>query len=297
MISGNLKQFTIQSSVTTNDIFVSPELNDNLMGSVRSKVSLTLTRKERQTTTMSSPINSVSTGNLVYMYTDLLSDTEQVGLRRPSISKNSLQTQSSESSDSSSKERRRSLVSMWGHQGRSASSSSSSEATEEQHDNVRQIQKPMLNKPAKNFILPLSIGYLGKNIQKSENFNLVNEATRLRKEMTDEIHNYKDMISSETLEKFTLLTRLIRQMDSQQINEVYSNYKEDSHSESYAQTSWEITRDAVTQAGTGPALLTIKAWIKEKILRGFEAAQVISIIPKTARLPTPEYVAEFFVSI
>lgn len=56
-------------------------------------------------------------------------------------------------------------------------------------------------------------------------------------------------------------------------------------------------RDAVAQAGTGPALLTIKEWIQSKKVQGEEAAELLSVLPNSARFPNTEYMNAFFVSI
>lgn len=55
-------------------------------------------------------------------------------------------------------------------------------------------------------------------------------------------------------------------------------------------------RDAVAQAGTGPALLTLKEMIESKKVKSEEAAQLISILPNSARFPNSEYMNNFFVS-
>lgn len=55
-------------------------------------------------------------------------------------------------------------------------------------------------------------------------------------------------------------------------------------------------RDAVAQAGTGPALATIRDWIKEEKVKSEEAAELVAVLPFTARTPTPEYVDALFVS-
>nr|CAD7195680.1 unnamed protein product [Timema douglasi] len=53
-------------------------------------------------------------------------------------------------------------------------------------------------------------------------------------------------------------------------------------------------RDAVGEAGTGPALVTLKEWIMSKKVRGEDAAELVSSLPRAALTPTPEYLNEFF---
>ncbi|MDD9338889.1 MAG: hypothetical protein PV362_04370, partial [Providencia heimbachae] len=61
-------------------------------------------------------------------------------------------------------------------------------------------------------------------------------------------------------------------------------------------TTWKVYRDAVAQAGTGPAFKQIAKWIQSKKLKGEEAAEIISTLPRTVRTPTDEYLEQFFVS-
>lgn len=53
--------------------------------------------------------------------------------------------------------------------------------------------------------------------------------------------------------------------------------------------------DAVAQAGTGPALLTIKQWIMTKKIQGEEAAEILAALPNAAMFPNVEYMKTFFV--
>ena len=56
-------------------------------------------------------------------------------------------------------------------------------------------------------------------------------------------------------------------------------------------------RDAVVDAGTGPALVTIASWIKSKKVSGMEAAKLLSALPDTVKTPTNDYLDALFVSI
>jgi hypothetical protein len=56
-------------------------------------------------------------------------------------------------------------------------------------------------------------------------------------------------------------------------------------------------RDAVAEAGTLPALLTIHDWIRSSKIEGEEAAEVVAALPRSALLPTPEYLDAMSVSI
>lgn len=56
-------------------------------------------------------------------------------------------------------------------------------------------------------------------------------------------------------------------------------------------------RDAVAEAGTLPALVTIADWIRSNKIEGEEAAGVVGALPRTALTPTPEYLNALSVSI
>jgi hypothetical protein len=56
-------------------------------------------------------------------------------------------------------------------------------------------------------------------------------------------------------------------------------------------------RDAVAEAGTQPALLTIVDWIRSNKVAEEEAAQIVAALPRAALTPTPEYLRILFVSI
>jgi len=58
----------------------------------------------------------------------------------------------------------------------------------------------------------------------------------------------------------------------------------------------EAFRDSVAQAGTLPALSAIRDWIHKDIIRGNEAAEILSVLPRSALTPTPEYIELLFVS-
>jgi hypothetical protein len=105
------------------------------------------------------------------------------------------------------------------------------------------------------------------------------------------------------LEKFNILSRLIRIMDHSQAKEaaqqLYASKPQninDDHSEKVREQlqSWKAFRDATAQAGTGPAFTLIKEWIEEKKVQGEEAAELVASLAKTIRVPTEQLMMEFF---
>ncbi|XP_076628457.1 vitellogenin [Colletes latitarsis] len=276
VVSGNLKRFTIQSSVTSSRILVSPRFYDNQNGVVVSVMNLTLANINRVRSQLSGPSNPESTGNLVYVYADPFSDMEDRRNAKQTEALNSnMQTSDSASSDNSG----------------------SISSSEEQFWQP----KPTLEDPPQIPLLPNFIGYKGKFIDKSKNIDIEKLAKELIYQIANEVEDASNIPSQGTLEKFTLLNDLIRMMGRNKLmliaNDVFispNQLKSNDKSQAIKQNAWAVLRDAVTQAGTGPALLAIKHWIEKGDVTGLEAADIVSRIPKTARAPTAEYVKAFF---
>lgn len=228
--------------------------------------------------------NLESTGNLVYAYNNPFSESENRRERRPSISWNSAQVQSSESSSSSSQSSR----------GGSSSSSSSSE----EHDISNVQSKAALHLAPNVPLLPLFIGYKGKSIQMSEQVDVVSRALNLIDQIASELQ--LPVNPSATLEKYIMLKNLLRILNHEQYNQLEKlvlSQKGGSDSPIKYKNMWSTLRDAVTQAATGPALLTIVNWLKNQKVEGVEAARILSQIPKNVHVPTEDYLKTFFVSI
>lgn len=314
IISGNLKRFTIQSSMMTSQILINShykidksKFHNTYSGAVYSSMNLTLGRMNQISNSMPVSNNLISTGNLVYTYNNPFSSQRK--LRRPSVSQSSLAASSSENHNSNN----------------------SSEENHSDDDNFKSEErdyfqpKPKLDEAPESPLLPYFIGYEGMSILKSEENYTCEDmhfhnctrlgllANRLIRRISSRIRDV-DRITSfspaqindrylHTLELFTILVRLIRIMNVEQIAEVdkilFDVYKRiNTMSEKdfvlLNQSAWNIFSCAVANAGTGPALITIKTWIKIGKLKGIEAAKIISKIPKSALAPTTEYVAAFF---
>lgn len=293
VISGIPSRFTIQSSVTTNKISISSKIHDTYSGAVYSRINLTLSRISKISNSMPESKNSVSTGNLVYTYNKLFSSQREP--LRPSRRSSASESRSSNSSSEENRDNN--------------DNNDSSSNSSEERDYLQ--PKPKLDEAPEIPLLPYFIGYKGKSIQKSENnFSLV--ATQLVAWITKKIENFpSDVLEKPHLEIFEQhisLVRLIRTMNVRQISELenvvrqfYLNSNHDNFTpegwELYKQTAQDVLHGAVAHAGTGPALITIKNWIRRKDLQGKSAAQIIAQIPKAALTPTAEYIQAFFVSI
>lgn len=151
-------------------------------------------------------------------------------------------------------------------------------------------------------LLPLSIGYKGQSIQFAKQIKLVQVAQKLAQEIGADLQNPADIPNANTLSKFSILARVIRTMSAKQIEEAGRQLftpHADQHSTKSAerQAAWKAFRDACAEAGTGPAVAQVMAWVQDKNVQGEEAAQLISTLPKTIRTPTSEMMKAFYVSI
>lgn len=300
VISGDLKKFTIQSAVTTNLVFVKSERSTNaFIGTVSSKMNLTLVKMDQSSGQLipSSDGNLVSTGNLLYTYNNPLTEIEQGKHHQQTISRNSQEVASSESSSSSSEQHQ---GRNWRKQRGSSSSSSSSSSAVSSSEEFNHLQAlPSLNEAPKS-MTPLSLALQDQPNTK----NLVQEAQEQVREITNNLQQINSMQTQDTLERFTNLVNMLRQLSDTQIAEVEqgvvtnAGYDNESGEKSTAKhDAWTVIRDAVAQTGTGPGLLTIIRWVQSGKVQGHEAARIVSKIPKVARVPSENYVEAVFVSI
>lgn len=251
---------------------------------VVSKMNITLNEVKAVSEKIPAPSNPESAGNLVYNYNN---PSESSSSRRPNKLNRRLKSHSNENSDESS-------------------SDSSDSTDNEDEDNYLQ-PKPKLTDAPLNPMLSYFIGNQGNSIQTNGKVNAVRSVISVSREIGNDMKKPDSMFDENTLEKFTILTRLIRTMNAEQISEVQRDIYENQQSSNQLQkdneeknsrrNSWVAFRDAVAQAGTGPAMVNIKKWIKSKQLYGFEAEYVIDSMAKSTRTPTPEYMDAFFVSI
>ncbi|XP_076389432.1 vitellogenin [Megachile rotundata] len=231
VISGSLKDFVIQSAVSTSKTTITPSFNDAQNSTVLSKLSLTLEDMHEIKTPMPSPTKPKSTGYRI----------------------------SFETTPSS------------------------------------------LEDAPKHPVWPNIIDYGGKFIGHSREFNGLAAVGNLLGHISNELLKPNTIPEKKTLDKFTQLVNIIRNMNRNQIAEAENSLeispkklKWGDKADTIRQNRWSVFRDAVTQAGTGPALLTIKNWVENGELRSEEAAEMLSKIPATARQITAKYTEAFF---
>ncbi|XP_001607396.1 vitellogenin [Nasonia vitripennis] len=285
IISGNLRKYTIQSSVTTNKVVHHADnQEENQQGMVASRMNLTLHKVEDMSEPMESPVNPQSTGNLVYNYN---SPIDSISARRPN--KYNQKGRSDEKNKNSDE---------------SDSESDSDGSVFDNNDDSYLQPKPKLTDAPLSPLLPFFIGNNGNSILKNKKVDAVKSATSIAQEIGNEMQNPDIMFAEQTLEKFTILSKLIRTMNSEQIASVQrslyeraqslNQLKQNNPEQLSRRNAWVAFRDAVAQAGTGPALVNIKQWVQNKQIEGTEATHVIDTLAKSVRIPTPEYMDTYF---
>nr|XP_012221806.1 PREDICTED: vitellogenin-2-like [Linepithema humile] len=296
LIFGNLKHFTIYSSVMQNNIHVKLSQNNDL-GTVHSQTLLSLTDVDRDFDEISINLSKLkSTGSLMYTYHSSISDIEQSMLIKPhrsSFIRNSEHTQltGDDRSQSSSEENR------------SQTNSGSSSTANSSNEKLKRLQS-RLDIALQNPMMPSFMGYGNRNMQMSDELNPVKIANVKIAQITDDLQEPNNQPYYETLDKYMILVNLLRAFNIQQYAELEERLNRmqlsensplnNRHMNSKQNDLWNVYYDAVAQAGTGPALLTIANWLKNENLNTAQMIQAILQIPIAARTPTPEYVKAFF---
>ncbi|XP_014218092.1 vitellogenin-like, partial [Copidosoma floridanum] len=303
ILSGNLKRYTIQSSTTTEKVLVAPHLHNSQKGLVVSHMNLTLTSVSTAQGSSESISNPREVGSLVYEY----GHDARTG-KMTKGSKESSSSSSSESDSSESKENKIMQVMLSANKGKkgssekwmegsSSSSSSEGSSISSSEEYLPSHPESINHAPIHEFLLE---GMLSWGSQK---INLAQEMKRVAREVGQWIQRPGDVPDENILANFRILSRLVGRASSEELNQAtqalysaqppYEQIKEN-RGESNKYNAWVAFRDAVAEAGTGPALVTIRQWVESEKVKGEEAAELIAALPYTARYPNKEYMDYFF---
>ncbi|XP_055312945.1 vitellogenin-A1-like [Sitodiplosis mosellana] len=290
IISGSFEKFTIRSSVTTNRVVkANPEKDTQHDSMVVSQVNLTLvSMEETQSKPQIQTEQLIDVGNLVYSY-DL-----------PSDSKNSIRPKpdSSESEENDDYDSNVAIEKKWRNPrsiGQRKSNQNNVDGYEDESIDEHQEYyqpKPTLKNAPENPFLNYFVGYKGQSIQNRKQFNAPTEVQKLVAEIVQDLQEVSEMPVKYTLRKFNVLTKVIRTMNAEQIEQTTRYFEQQDQQTS--EKSCKVYRDALLSAGTGPAINELMGWIEEGKLKGEEAAEVIAAFPKTIREPTQEMQQRFF---
>lgn len=189
----------------------------------------------------------------------------------------------------------------------------------ENHEEFYQ-PKPTLKYAPELPLLPMFIGYRGQSIQNVKQIDVYEITRKLAQEIANDMQNANEIPLKNTLTKFNILSEVIRTMEMKQIEKLADEFyfdeseaktTDDNVSEGWnsnehkytddrvyvRSVTWKVFRDAVTEAGTGPAITLSMRWIQQRKIRGEDAAQLIAAWPKTIREPTEDMQRAFYVSL
>lgn len=184
---------------------------------------------------------------------------------------------------------------------------------------------PTLNAPPQYSMLALFVGNKGKALSAADNLDLVTKAKKLAIEIGSDVQSPDKIPEEGTLEKFTILIGVLRTMNTDQLRDMQGDLYQASQKVGEndeggkvkrntwrafrgaqevgenddggkVKNTWRAFRDAVTSAGTGPALVLISEWINDRRIDGLETMHALSSLSKAAKEPTAEYINAFFVS-
>jgi hypothetical protein len=280
IVSGKLQRYTIQSSTTTNKIVLSPTLNSEQNGMVVSHLNLTLAQVQPAQGQFPEVQQPHNLGSLVYSYNKPFSDSHE-----PKQWNQWTQEEDEDQSASSEEQYSR-------RQPRSIANKRQQHESQDSSEYWTQ-DEPQLDQAPESPLLPMFIGYKGKSIKQSQQVNVEQVAKKLAQQIAQEIQHPDQIKEEQTLAKFTVLIRVVRIMNEKEMQQV----ARDLYSTEEGTTkidAWRSYRDALAEAGTGPALLTIKDLIKNKKIRQEEAAEVLATVAQATRQPTPEYMRTLY---
>lgn len=290
ILSGHLHRHTIQSSVTTNKIILKPTPSSSQKGLVVSQLNITLvdvSAASKEPQRLSQP---KSIGNLVYTYNSPFATTNEVRTGSKNSEEQRDQLDSEENQrywQGQSKRHPRSL---------DRSDEQDSRQQPEDFQDFKQDEPTMTGEP-ENPLMPYFIGYYGQAIKTAKQVNPVEDAQKLARKISHELAQPSEMTKEDTLATFTILVRLVRTMNVEEIKQVSQQlYVRESYKkeEGHHVDAWKCYRDAVAQAGTGPALMTIQDWILSKKIEGQEAATLVATVAQSTRHPTRDYMNTFY---
>ncbi|XP_066158842.1 vitellogenin-like [Euwallacea fornicatus] len=281
ILSGKLSKFTIQSSNTVNKIMIKPTLSSHKMGMVISNLNLALSEIKNINHQLRELTEPVEIGNLIYSYESPFAKSNEVRQEQEFLN---WEKESHETNDENSWQRLRRSAERLIRKGQSGSKSS---------EEIQHQSEPNMENAPEFPLLPYFIGYKGQSVSKNPNFDLKENVLRIANEISEDVSEPETILKQSTLSKYTILSSLIRLMNLQEIRELtHIVCKSNMHHK--VRLACSAFRDAVAQAGTGPAFLTIEEWISSRKIEGEEAAELISVMANAARIPTDEYMNKFF---
>nr|Q9U8M0.1 RecName: Full=Vitellogenin-1; Short=Vg-1; Flags: Precursor [Periplaneta americana]BAA86656.1 vitellogenin [Periplaneta americana] len=326
VISGTLNKFTVQSSVTTNQVVMSPEMYNSQKGLIVSRVNVTIKDIE-EARPIPLPGNLQDTGDLLYSYNNA-HDIEPLQRDRQD-SDFTLESDSSSSSSSSSSDEN-----SWSRDSHSRISEENKKAQIKQQrikanrhsdDDVtndeisfasrerqrrsrtrRSIRnddsssssssseedyqpRPLRGQPPNIPLLPFFVGNRGNAAFLLSSDDPAEIVKSLAEEIKSDMKKPAYIPERSTHAKLMMMRDIVRTMTAKQLQKATSLI----HSESKHDLGWIAYRDMVSESGTHPALEELSIWIISKKLSSEEGAELLATLPRAVIMPTPEYFEAF----
>lgn len=285
VITGTLQRYTIQYSETINDVVIS--VGEVKRASVNSMMRMKLINAEQQNSQFPEVSNPIHVGSLVYSYEKEQNGNKvtkgKVFMAYEYESSYQSSTESTKHQYSNSHKRHpRSL-------GRQYDSSENSVESQEHWTEP----KSELSESPRFPLLPCFVGYKGQSIKQSPKIHVVEDTTSMSQEIGQDIETPHELSKKRTLSKFVYLVAMLRTMNEDELKQAAQRlYTQETQGLRY--NAWVVFRDSVAETGTGPAFLLIKHFIETKKIQGTEAAMVITSMVESVRVPSEEYIREFF---
>ncbi|KAF7268464.1 hypothetical protein GWI33_018354 [Rhynchophorus ferrugineus] len=284
ILTGKPSRFTIQNSYTVNKIMIRPTFNNKERGSVISMVNVTLREVKNQDQKPQDLSNPNDIGNLIYTYDNPFSQNKDAKQKRMEKYHSSEERSDSEEETS------------WGRRSRRHISQHIHRHQEGNHDpkdSQQQQQKPRLEQAPSSPLLPYYMGYHGKSVKQSSDFDVKQNVQNMAQDIAENLMDPDKILKQDTLSKYVMLSSLMRLMDKDEIKQVSEQLYSPS-GKGKDRLTWEVYRDALAVSGTGPAFLHIKELIESKKITKGEAADVVATMAKSVRTPTEDYMKQFF---
>nr|UXX33469.1 vitellogenin-like protein [Holotrichia oblita] len=303
IITGILKRYVIQSCLTVNKITMRPTINTEQTAMVVSILNLTLAELKSASSVFPRPSQPQHLGTLVYKYNNGFEEDNKVSERdpRPSLVYSSVSNSVSSSEENEEQDsdkygsvynRLRHSVGSFNSASSSSDSSDSEEEEEEAEEDDLYQNEPQLGSPPEVPLLPYYVGYGGQSIKKHYSIDIVKNVRELSQEIADELQIPENIPEKQTLSKFTILVKVSRVMNEQEMKQVADQLYE--KQDGSKREAFKVYRDVLAECGTGPALLTLQHLIVTRKIEHEEAAQVLAAYMESIREPTNQLMKVLF---
>ncbi|KAG5892825.1 hypothetical protein JTB14_033389 [Gonioctena quinquepunctata] len=275
ILTGSTRRYTVHNTYTINSIIANPTLTDKQKGSVVSMVNVTLEEMKSRFQIMEEVHEPVRLGNLVSAYEKPFTHSE-VREKRPYQT----YTEHELGSQRSARQRLRRSIHSLGE-----------ETMDDRSEESYKQDVPLMKQAPESPFLPFTMGNKGKSVKYG--IDIVKSVEELTEKIADELQDPTRTLEQSSASKFVTLSSLIRIMNEDELRKATNALHTDSD-EGMKHYVWVIYRDALAEAGTGPAFLAIQSLIKSNKISGLEASHILATMTKSVRQPTLQYMRAYF---